>query len=116
MTDAHFNADALFAEYGDESLIEELAVLLLEQADGQLIAVHNAIARGDARSLMAAAHKIKGGMGTFRVTSVTHLALALEALGRNDRLAEAAPLAAQLDRDIRTLCDSARVWLAGRAA
>ncbi len=116
MADATFDADALIAEFGDESLIAELAQLLLSHADDQLAAVHTAIACGDALALKSAAHKIKGGMGTFGAAPVTRLAMQLEALGRDGRLAEAAPLAAQLDGEVRALCSSAREWLARRAA
>ena len=116
MADARFDADALIAEFGDETLIAELAQLLLDHADEQLGALHAAIADGNASALKSAAHKIKGGMGTFGATAVTKLAMALEAIGRDGRLSDAPPMAAALDAEVRALCESARVWLADRAA
>ncbi len=114
MADARFDAQALIAEFGDESLIAELAQLLLDHANDQLAAIHTAITDGNPSALKSAAHKIKGGMGTFGATPIVTLAMALEALGRDSRLTDAVPLAAELDTEVRALCDSARLWLASR--
>lgn len=116
MAEARFDADALIAEFGDESLIAELAALLLEHVDDQLNAVNTAIETGNAAALKSAAHKIKGGMGTFGALPVTKLAMALEAIGRDGRMADAPPLASELNREVRALCESARTWLSSRAA
>lgn len=116
MAQARFDADALIAEFGDETLIAELAQLLLQHVDDQLNAVHTAIHSGNAPALKSAAHKIKGGMGTFGASPVVKLAVALEAVGRDGRMAEAPVLAEELNVEVRALCDSARDWLATRAA
>jgi HPt (histidine-containing phosphotransfer) domain-containing protein len=116
MAEAIFDADALIAEFGDEDLIAELAQLLLHQVDDQLNAVYVAIESGNATALKSAAHKIKGGMGTFGASPVIRLAVALEALGRDGRLEHAAPLAAELNDEVRALCEGARRWLETRAA
>ena len=115
MADTRFDADALIAEFGDEGLVAELAEILLAHADEQIGAVHTAIATGNAGALKSAAHKIKGGVGTFGAAPVTNLAMALEALGREERLVEAPPLAARLDSEMKALCDGARLWLSARA-
>jgi len=114
MATSQFNATALVAEFKDESLIAELAHLLLAHVDDQLNAVHTAVASSDGPALKSAAHKIKGGMGTFGAADVTKLAFALETLGREGRLDDAPALAARLDEEVRALCDSARSWLAER--
>jgi protein-histidine pros-kinase len=115
MPTARFDADALVQEFGDESLIAELAHLLLSHVDDQLGAVHAAVASQNASALKSAAHKIKGGMGTFGATPVVTLAVTLEAMGRDGHLDDAAAVAAQLDQEVRALCDDARSWLASRA-
>jgi len=114
MADVLFNASALIAEFGDEALIADLAQTLLDHAEEQLGAVHAAVASGNASALKSAAHKIKGGMGTFTTTSVVGPATALEAIARTGRVSGAEPLATQLDSEVRALCESARVWLASR--
>lgn len=116
MANARFDAQALISEFGDEGLIADLAQLLLDHAEEQLQAVHAAVASGNAAGLKSAAHKIKGGMGTFGAAPVTALAVQLEALGRDGRMEGTKELAEQLDGEVRALCEGARVWLAGRAA
>jgi len=116
MAEATFDADVLIAEFGDEVLIAELAQLLLTHVDDQLNAVAAAIESGNGPALKSAAHKIKGGMGTFGASPVVKLATTLEAMGRDDRLEGAAPLAAALSEEIKALCDGARTWLANRRA
>src|SRR5262245_44742941 len=116
MADSRFDPEALIAEFGDEDLIAELAQLLLEHADAQIGAVHTAIADGNAAALKSAAHKIKGGVGTFGAAPLTKLAFALEELGRDGKVAGAEMLAAQLDSELKALCEGARSWLSARAA
>lgn len=113
---AQFSADSLMAEFGDEELVAELAALMLEHADAQLASIHTAIADGNAQALKSAAHKIKGGMSTFGVPTVTDRALALENMGRAGTLDGAGPLADELTAEVHAFCESARSWLAARAA
>ncbi len=116
MPNARFDADRLIEEFGDEGLLADLAVLLLDQAELQLAAVHQAIASGDAAALRAAAHKIKGGLGSFGADAITRPAEALEALARAGTLTGAAPLAETLAAEVNSLCDGARAWLSTHAA
>ena len=116
MAPAAFNATRLIEEFGDETLIVELAQLLLAHVDEQLGAVSSAIETGNAPALKSAAHKIKGGMGTFGAPTVIALASALESLGREGRLDLAPELSSRLREEVIALCDSAREWLASRAA
>ena len=92
------------------------SALMLEHADAQLASVHAAIADGNAQALKSAAHKIKGGMSTFGVPPVTDRALALENMGRAGTLEGAAAIADELSVEVRAFCESARAWLAARAA
>ena len=116
MPTARFDAEALIREFGDEGLIAELAELLLAHVDEQLAAVHSAIAAGSGAGLKSAAHKIKGGIGTFGASAVTSLAMELEVIGRHGQLDGADVLASRLDAEVRALCDQARLWLESRAA
>jgi CheY-like chemotaxis protein len=88
-------AAALAAVGGDRDLLRELAEMFLEAGPGQLAAVRDAAARGDAKELERAAHTLKGGAATFAAPAVVDAAWALERRGRAGELGDLdAPLAA----------------------
>ena len=60
-----FDPRALLDEYGDETLVRELAQLLIETVPLQIEAVRSAVATGDSSALRAAAHKLRGSIGPF---------------------------------------------------
>lgn len=111
-----FDADAMIAEYGDETLVRELAQLFLDTAASQMDAVHVAVAAADGPALKASAHRLRGAVSTFGATAATEVAQRLEMLGLQNNLAPAADLAAQLDAEIQALCAGAQVWLVEHAA
>lgn len=116
MIKASFNADAMLAEYGDETLVRELARLFLETAGGQMDAIHAAVAAADATALKASAHRLRGAVSTFGASAATDLAQRIEVLGMHNTLQTAGDLAAQLDAEIVALCAGAQIWLGEHAA
>jgi HPt (histidine-containing phosphotransfer) domain-containing protein len=106
-----FNATALFNEYGDHSLVRELAQLLIETAPGQLDAVRNAIDSGNTQGLRAAAHRLRGSIVAFGVPDAVETARTLEAMGEAGTLTGAEGLITKLAAEVQSLRDSAKAWL-----
>lgn len=104
------------AEYGDESLVSELAQLFLETASSQMRAIRAAVERRDAHALKAAAHRLRGAVATFGAESAAELSLALESTATTGDFSGARDLAARLDAEMRAICDGAGSWLAEHAA
>ncbi len=113
---AQFNGNALLAEYGDESLVAELAQLFLESASSQMDAILGAVERNDAEALRAAAHRLRGAVATFGAESAAQWSCALESMAANGDLRGARDLASHLQVDMRSLCDGASAWVAGHVA
>ena len=70
-----------------EMLREVIASYLAHEAE-LLRAVESAVARGDAKALQFAAHKLKGAVATFLVESVRQAAFVLEQMGQKNDLAD----------------------------
>ncbi|MEQ1575812.1 MAG: Hpt domain-containing protein [Vicinamibacterales bacterium] len=113
---AQFNGNALLAEYGDESLVAELAQLFLESASSQMDAILGAVERNDAEALRAAAHRLRGAVATFGADSAAQWSYALESMATDGDLRGARDLASRLQVDMRSLCDGASAWVAGHIA
>ena len=111
-----FDGNALLAEYGDESLVSELAQLFLQTASSQMTAIRGAVERRDAPALKTAAHRLRGAVATFGAESATRLSMALESTATAGDLSGALDLAAKLDAEMRAICDGAGSWLAEHAA
>ena len=52
----------LLQEYGDETLVRDLARLLVDTTPAQIDAVRTAVGAGDGAALRAAAHKLRGSL------------------------------------------------------
>jgi HPt (histidine-containing phosphotransfer) domain-containing protein len=107
----HFNATALFNEYGDHALVRDLAQLLVDTTAAQLDAIRSAIAADDAKALHAAAHRLRGSIVVFGVPGAVETARTLEAMGAAGTLTGAEALSATLAKDVQSLRDSAKAWL-----
>ena len=114
--ETQFNGNALLDEYGDETLVAELAQLFLETASSQMDAIASAVERNDAAALKAAAHRLRGAVATFGAESATELSLALEAMAARGDLSGASDLTSRLQLDMRSLCDGASAWVAGHVS
>jgi CheY-like chemotaxis protein len=92
-----FDAESLLARSGhDLDLARELAGIVLEEQDGWLRAVEQAIAGADAGELQRVAHTIKGAVASCGAHAAADLALVLERMGRDGELGGA-------ERTARTL-------------
>lgn len=111
-----FDPRALLDEYGDETLVRELAQLLIETVPLQIEAVRSAVAAGDSSALRAAAHKLRGSIGPFGIPDAVETARKLEAMATAGTLDGADALSRALAADVQSLRDSAKAWLEAGAA
>jgi PAS domain S-box-containing protein len=88
---------------GDPELLAEMVALFLQDCPQLLAAVREALARGDARALRAAAHSLKGTVSNFAAPSATAAALRLERMGREGDLRQAEEGCAALETEIERL-------------
>ena len=99
-----FDREAALARVeGDESLLADLARLLLEEGPKMLATVQAAIAEKDAKQLERAAHSLKGAVSTFAAAGASDAALKLERLGRAGELEGAAHALAQMESQMDRL-------------
>lgn len=106
-----FNAAALLEEYGDQGLVRELAQLLVDTTPSQLEAIRTAVAAGDAVTLRAAAHRLRGSLLAFGVSGAVEAARTLESMGSAGDLTGAEALSTSLAKDVQSLRESALAWL-----
>ncbi|RMF77779.1 MAG: response regulator, partial [Nitrospirae bacterium] len=81
---------------GDRAFARELLHLFLEDAQGHVAALAEAVARGEAEAVRQVAHTLKGSAANVGAEGVQRAALALERCGREADLAQAEPLLASL--------------------
>lgn len=111
-----FDAVLLLQEYGDETLVRDLARLLVETTPAQIDAVQTAVGAGDDVALRAAAHKLRGSIVAFGVPEAVEAARRLEAMAAAGDLAGADALSRELVAGVQSLRESARAWLDAGAA
>lgn len=70
----------------DNSFLRDLIQIYLEDAPRRLKEIEEALARGDARQLVAAAHSLKGSSANFGAASLRSRCEQLESLGRRESL------------------------------
>ncbi len=88
---------------GDRELFVELAATFLGQLPTWVSAIRGAVARGDAKQLSAAAHPLKGSLGTFAAKPAAEAAARLEAMGRAGDLSNAPVALDCLERELARL-------------
>jgi len=111
-----FDAVLLLEEYGDATLVRDLARLLVETTPDQVDAVQTAVGAGDSAALRAAAHKLRGSLVAFGVPDAVEAARRLEAMGAAGDLAGADALSRELAAGVQLLRESAKAWLDAGAA
>jgi PAS domain S-box-containing protein len=96
-------------EGDDRELLAELAGIFLDECPKRMETIREAVARGDAGALEAAAHALKGSLGNFTDNGPMGAARRLEAMGRDKNLKEAEDALANLEEEMlpfnRTLLD-----------
>jgi HPt (histidine-containing phosphotransfer) domain-containing protein len=88
--------DVLARVDGDRDLLRELLLIFSAQSRQLMTEMRRAIAADDARAIEQLAHTLRGSVGNFGAQAAAQTALALELAARNNQLAGAGALAAQL--------------------
>ena len=96
-------AAALERTGGDRALFQELAGLFCRGCPQQMAEVQNAIAQKDAQRLKAAAHALKGAVGSFGPSRAFDAVLRLETMGRNGDLTGAPEIYESLRQEMTLL-------------
>lgn len=88
---------------GDEELFRELCEIFLQESPKLLQKLGQAIAESDAEAVMRAAHSLKGELGYLGAVEALQAARALEDMGHDKKLAEAAAMFASLELHLAAL-------------
>lgn len=89
-------ADLLRRLKGKGGRLSRLCGVFFQHYQGQLEAISQALAQGQAESLRQAAHAYKGTVGSFSACTSTRLAQQLEEFGRTGQLQSAGPVFEEL--------------------
>jgi two-component system, sensor histidine kinase and response regulator len=82
---------------GDAELLTEIAHLFLDDYPKVLGDLHEALERGDAKSVERTAHGLKGSVSNFGAPAAVEAARAIESLGRMQKLDEVAQVLRTLE-------------------
>ncbi len=74
---------------GDMALLAEVIELFNNSSPGYLADIRDAVARGDSRKLQQTACTFRGAVGNLCATATAEAMQLLEAIGRDNRMAEA---------------------------
>ena len=96
-------ATALTHTGDDRELLKEIVELFRSDSPASLKAIKQAIGKGDSEALAMSAHALKGSIAAIGGTEGLRLARELEGLGRSNRVEDAPPLYAALEKQIRLL-------------
>ncbi|SEG85840.1 Hpt domain-containing protein [Marinobacterium lutimaris] len=91
---------------GDEELLVSVLEMFLEEAPDHMAAMQRSHAAGDTAELSAAAHTLKGLLGTFGAESTVQLALEVEQGAR--RAEDVRPALSQLESRMKVLLEQLR--------
>jgi PAS domain S-box-containing protein len=96
-------AGALDQAGDDREFLCELIGMYTEQATAQIQQLRQALADGDAETLMRTAHTIKGAVGNFQAKPAADAAFAVEMIGRESRLPDAPAAVEALEAEMNRL-------------
>ncbi|HEX4607947.1 MAG TPA: response regulator [Urbifossiella sp.] len=85
---------------GNRDVLRQLVIVFYQDCNTQMAALRDAIRERDAEGLRSAAHVLKGMVAFFGVAAATEAARKLEQLGARGELDGAAPLSAELAREL----------------
>ena len=88
---------------GDTELLHEIAQLFLEDYPRVVAQLRGAIKSGDSRNLERIAHGLKGSVSNFGARAAVEAARAIEFLGREQKIAEAAKAIPVLETTLAAL-------------
>ncbi len=92
----------------DETLLQEVIDIFLEEAPKHLAALRLGVAQGMAKTVETAAHTLKGEIGYLCVPEISQRAGQIEEMGRSSDIKGAARLLPQFEVDIRSLFTAIR--------
>ena len=108
------NAEELLEEIdNDRELLEQMFQMFEADADRRIALIRAAISSGDAATLSAEAHALKGGVGNFFAMPVYETAQELETMGRDDRIDAARETFEKLEIQLAELKQELRELIAG---
>jgi HPt (histidine-containing phosphotransfer) domain-containing protein len=85
----------------DESdIVAELAGMFLEDARSRLVAVEEALQKGDAPAVERAAHALKGGSGSMGARGMSGLCAQLEDIGASGDLSQGSELLGRIREEL----------------
>jgi HPt (histidine-containing phosphotransfer) domain-containing protein len=111
MTNTSFELSEALALAGDETLLRELAGILLEEGSRELGAVRSAQQGGDPRALEAAAHRLKGAVIVFGAKRLGAALEELEQAARGGSVGDCGPLVTHAESEWRALASELEAWL-----
>lgn len=89
---------------GDKQLLQEIAVLFIEDCPRAFAEIREAVAAGDAAKLENAAHALKGSVANFGARNAVETAFRLEQMGRANKLSDAAETLHNLESALSAVC------------
>jgi HPt (histidine-containing phosphotransfer) domain-containing protein len=92
----------------DETLLREMCGIFLSESAHLLEKLRQAVAGGEADSIMRAAHSLKGEVSYLSAPAATEAARRLEDMGHEHDMARAPEALASLEREMERLCRSIR--------
>jgi HPt (histidine-containing phosphotransfer) domain-containing protein len=99
-------AEALDTVGGDMDLLKEITGLLIEGLPDHIGQIREGIARGNAQTVLAASHTLKGSVGNFAAKRAFDAAYRLEIMGRENTLTEAQSALADLEHELNALVEA----------
>jgi len=87
----------------DIELAHEIVTIYLEECPGWLASMKRALDSEDPAEVQRVAHTLKGAVGNFGAKGASDLAMLLERMGREGNLADAEPIADQLELELERL-------------
>jgi HPt (histidine-containing phosphotransfer) domain-containing protein len=78
-----FDLNGLYEMYGKDT-VQELLQMSVDEARGLLVQIQDGIAERDSKSVMAAAHQLKGLASTMTINELARLSTELEAAARQE--------------------------------
>jgi len=112
MSKSSFELAEALEQAGDPELLRELVLVLLDEGAKKFEMVLAADKSGDARSLEAAAHALKGAVVVFGAKSIGATFEEIERAARAGMLAQCRPLVQRAEGEWTALVGELQVWLA----
>jgi HPt (histidine-containing phosphotransfer) domain-containing protein len=84
---------------GDKDFLAELIETFFQDAPAQFAVLHTSLQDGNAEAIRRAAHSLKSNAASFGAKSLAAKCKALEHLGKEDRLFDAADLLAESEKE-----------------